>query len=188
MAAAALTGSLLLGGCASSEAGAAATVGDHRISVAEVQSGYHSIVELAGPDAGFTQSIILNYLILEPYLDQVASEMGRGVSADDARHQFNIDASLPAPSAAALKVMRALAANQAIRSGRTDDEINRTYQQVSDRLKADGVHINPRYGAGLQYKVGDQAMLTILPEKQDWIASTPQPSSISSSPEPAPSP
>lgn len=184
---------LLTTGCGSAEAGAAAVVGDRRISVATVQSGYDSILALAGPDAGFTQSVILNYLILEPYLTRAAGALGRGVSTHDAELQFQIDSSVPTPSAAALKVMRALAANQAIRDGRTQQQYNDTYQSISDQLKADGVHINPRYGAGLDYRIGTDTTLTILPEKQDWIASqTPAPTATAPSGagevEPSPTP
>jgi hypothetical protein len=84
---------------------------------------------------------------------------------------------VPTPSPAALQVMRALAANQAIREGRTEQEYTSTYQHISDQIKAAGVHINPRYGAGMDYDIGTDTTLTILPERQDWIASsTPAPS------------
>ena len=72
-AAAAIVSTLLVTACAPAEAGAAAVVGDRRISVAQVQSAYDGILALAGPDAGITQDVILDDLILEPYLVKAAS-------------------------------------------------------------------------------------------------------------------
>ena len=176
VAALAVAGVLALSSCGTAEAGSAAVVGDRRISVASVQSGYDSIFKLAGPEAGFTQSIILNYLILEPYLNEAAQGLGRGVSSHDALLEFQIDSSVPTPSPSAVKVMIALAANRQIHAGRSDQEANDTYAEISQQLKSDGVHINPRYGSGLDFAIGNDTTLTILPEQQNWIAqSTPEP-------------
>ncbi len=193
-AAATLISALLLAGCGSAEAGAAAVVGDRRISVASVQSGYQGMVALTGPDYGWTQSLILNYMMLEPYLAQAASNLGRGVSTHDAELQFNGSAaSTSPPPRAAVQVMHALQSNAALRDGRSEDEINATYKGISDQLKAAGVHVNPRYGAGIDYSVSSDTMLTILPERQDWItSSTPAPSATApggtGQSEPAPTP
>jgi hypothetical protein len=192
-AAAAIVSALLVAGCAPAEAGAAAVIGDRRISVAEVQSAYNGILALAGPDAGITQDVILDDLILEPYLVQAASDLGRGVSLHDAELQFQIDASMPKPSVPALAVMRALAANTQIQGDRSQAEYTQTYQQISTKLRADGVHINPRFGSSLDLDPSSPTHLQILAEQPNWLAkpATPAPSvppAGSSQPETSPTP
>ena len=158
---------LTLSSCETPEAGAAATVGDRRISVSDVQKAYQDIVPLVGQDAQITQTQILNLLILEPYLTQAAAALGHGVSTNDAR--LDIKAAGPSVDAtkvsrAGLEVWRANLANSALQSGRTTAEIQATYQGIGKQLKAAGVHVNPRYGAGLDYNT-----FSILPDKPNWM-------------------
>jgi hypothetical protein len=167
---------LTLSGCETREAGAAATVGDRRISVADVQSAYQDIVPLVGQDAEITQTQILNLLILEPYLTAVASEQGHGVSAHDAR--LDIQAAGPKVdveklSDAGVEVWRANLANSALQTDRSQDQIQATYEEIGKQLKAAGVHVNPRYGAGLDYST-----FSIKPDTPDWL--------VTKAPEPSP--
>jgi hypothetical protein len=164
-----LTLTLTLAGCRAAEVGAAATVGDTRISVAEVQDAYSDIVPLVGRDQQITQGDILNLLILRPYLLQAAASEGAGVSLDDARLDIkSVGASDgTALSAAGLRVWQANLANAALQKDQSETTIRATYTRIGQQLKKDGVHINPRYGAGLDY-----TNFSIKPEVPNWIATT----------------
>src|SRR5688572_18822494 len=65
---------LLLGGCGTPQSGAAAVVGDRRISVTEVQEAFRDITVLVGQDGQVTQADMLTFLILEPYLTRAAAD------------------------------------------------------------------------------------------------------------------
>jgi hypothetical protein len=160
---------LTLSSCGAPQAGAAATVGDRRISVAQVQSAYQDIVPLVGQDQQITQGQILNLLILEPYLVKAAAGLGRGVSAQDARLDVSAAGSVNVNKLtnAGLNVWRANLANTALQSDRSATDIQGTYLQIGRELKADGVHVNPRYGAGIDY-----TDFSIVPEKPDWLKTT----------------
>jgi hypothetical protein len=161
---------LVLAGCGTREAGAAAVVGGRRVSVADVQHAYQDIVAVVGPDQGVTQSDILNLLILEPYLVDAAAAEGRGVSPDDARLDLKAaGATDPGKlSAAALEVWRASLASTALQNDRPQAEIRTTYEGISRNLKSVGVHVNPRYGAGIDF-----SNLTIRPEQPNWLPTKP---------------
>lgn len=158
--------SLALSGCQTREAGAAATVGDTRISVAEVQNAYADIVPLVGQDQAITQGDILNLLILRPYLLQAAASEGRGVSMDDARQDVKAVGSSDTTnlSAAGLKVWQANLANAALQRDQPETTIRATYDRIGQQLRKDRVKINPRYGAGIDY-----TNFSITPEKVNWL-------------------
>lgn len=166
MAGAAAVLAVTLSGCGSSQAGAAATIGDRRITVADVQDGYTDILPLVGQDAGVSQAQILNLLILQPYLSDAASELGRGVSEQDARLDISSSGTVSDEdlSEAGVDVWRANLANTALQTDRSADEITATYASIEDTLKAQGVHINPRYGNGIDYET-----FTITQAQPDWL-------------------
>jgi hypothetical protein len=162
---------LALAGCGTRESGAAAVVGDRRIPVASVQSAYRDIVPLLGQDQRVDQAQILNLLILEPYLTKAASALGRGVSDNDARLSIRSaaqgqDLSFTRPG---LEVWRANLAISAVQSGRSESDVKATFADLEKQLKSAGVHINPRYGAGIDY-----TDFTIRPEQPNWLV-TPKP-------------
>jgi hypothetical protein len=163
---------LALSGCATRQAGAAAVVGDNRISVAEVQAAYADVVPLVGQDQQITQGDILNLLILRPYLMAAAAAQGRGVSVDEARQDIKAaggsDSTTLSP--AGLRVWEANLANAALQQGQPADTVRATYARIGERLKKDGVHVNPRYGAGIDY-----TNFSIVPEKPDWLKVTSTP-------------
>ena len=171
---------LIVSGCDTRESGAAAVVGDHRISVASVQDAYQDVVALVGQDQQISQGQILNLLILEPYLTQAAAAQGRGVSVEDAR--LNMKASgmddTSKVSASGLEVWRANLANTAIQTDRPATEIKATYEAIGKQLKTAGVHVNPRYGAGLDY-----TNFSILPEKPNWLATSATPTPTAPAPD-----
>jgi hypothetical protein len=170
---------LALSSCTTPQAGAAATVGDRRISVAAVQQAYQDIVPVVGQDAAVTQTQILNLLILEPYLTKAAAEQGHGISANDARLDIKsagptVDASKM--SAAGIEVWRANLAYAALQTDKTTEQVTATFQGIGQQLKSAGVHINPRFGAKLDY-----SNFSIVAEKPNWlvtkaaVAATPAP-------------
>lgn len=161
-----------LSGCGSSQAGAAATIGERRISISDVQNGYTDILPLVGQDAGVSQAQILNLLILEPYLSQAAADLGRGVSEQDARLDISSSGTVSAEdlSEAGVEVWRANLANTALQTDRTADEVTSTYTGIEKKLKAQGVHINPRYGNGIDY-----ATFTITQAQPDWLEASAEP-------------
>ena len=163
---------LTVSGCGTRESGAAAVVGDRRISVAAVQEAYQDIVPLVGQDQQISQGQILNLLILEPYLTQAAASLGRGVSAQDARLDMKAAGTDDSTkiSHPGLEVWRANLANSALQSNRPANEIQATYEGIGKQLKSVGVHVNPRYGAGLDY-----TDFSIVPERPNWLATSATP-------------
>jgi hypothetical protein len=176
---------LTVSGCGTREAGAAAVVGDRRISVADVQDGYRDISATLGPDQRITQEQILNLLILEPYLTRAAAAAGRGLSTQDAR--LNMQAAgldeATKVSSAGLEVWRANMANTALQTSRSNEDIKATYEGIGRQLKADGVHINPRYGSGLDYDT-----FSIEAEQPNWLAASATPSPTAPAPGEQPTP
>ena len=162
---------LTLSSCDTPEAGPAATVGDRRISVSQVQDAYRDVVPLVGQDQQITQQQILNLLILEPYLTRAAALAGRGVSNQDALADIQNTGTAKSAkiSSAGLEVWRANLANSALQTSRATDQVQATYTSISAQLKKAGVHVNPRYGSGLDY-----ANLSIVAAKQNWLV-TPTP-------------
>lgn len=151
--------------------------------MAAVQDAYQDIVPLVGQDQQISQGQILNLLILEPYLTQAAAAQGRGVSAEDARLNMKA-AGLEDPSKisnSALDVWRANLANSALQTDRAAAEIQATYQGIGKQLKSVGVHVNPRYGSGLDY-----TDFSIVPEKPNWLASSSTPAATAPAEQPTP--
>jgi hypothetical protein len=160
---------LTVSGCDARESGAAAVVGDRRISVAQVQDAYQDIVPLVGQDQQISQGQILNLLILEPYLVKAAATQGRGVSPEDARLDMKaagVDDATQV-SASGLGVWRANLANNALQTDRSQTDIKATYENIGKELKTAGVHVNPRYGSGLDY-----TDFSILPERPNWLTTS----------------
>ena len=137
--------------------------------MASVQKAYQDIVPLVGQDQQISQGQILNLLILGPYLTQAAAELGRGVSAEDARLDMKA-AGLDDPSkisAPGLEVWRANLAIAALQSSRDATAIKATFDGIGQEVKSVGVHVNPRYGAGLDY-----TNFSIVPEKPNWLSTS----------------
>lgn len=169
---------LALAGC-TREAGAAAVVGDRRISVAELQAAYRDVKPLFGADSRVSQADVLMALIAEPYLVEEAGRLGQGVSDFDAGQQFEeVKDDVPDPSPAAITAVRAFMAAATLQSeDRSREAITRSFQEIGDALDRDGVHINPRYGASF-----NKDDFTLRPSSPNWLVK----SSTSSEPSPQP--
>lgn len=179
--AAAVTLALALAGCSGQHAGAAAVVGDRRITVAQVQAAYRDVNPLVGQDAQFTQTNILNWLILEPYLVREAATEGHGVSSQEAAGEFGkVDGASKHPSAPAVSVVRAILARGVIVAGKSTTQLSALSQTFAQQLRSDHVQISPRYGSGM-----DADTAGIVQAQPDWLVH-PRKAAASSTPTPAP--
>jgi hypothetical protein len=170
---------LLVAGCGTPQSGAAAVVGDRRISISEVQDAYRDITVLVGQDLQATQADMLTFLIIEPYLTKAAADAGQGVSEDDAKKVFDeVKERLPEPSPGALLVARAVAARERLQSTLPPDQVQQIFTDVIADIRADGVEVNPRYGGSFDYE-----QLVIVPGTEDWLR-TPQPTASPGEPAP----
>jgi hypothetical protein len=170
---------LLLAGCGTPQSGAAAVVGDRRISITEVQDAYRDITVLVGQDLQATQADMLTFLIIEPYLTKAAADAGQGVSEDDAEKVFDeVRERLPKPSEGALLVARAVAARERLQSTLPPEQVQQIFTDVIAEIRKDGVEVNPRYGGSFDYE-----QLVIVPGAEDWLR-TPKPSASAGQPSP----
>jgi hypothetical protein len=135
---------VLVAGCGTPEAGAAATVGDRRISVSEVQSATADIQKLYGPNQPVPQSSVLFLLAAAPYLQSAATKINAGASLDEARATFGDK--VPHPSQAALQVIQAnLVISNLQNLGQ--ERAAPALQDVTQALVHDKLNVNPRYGS-----------------------------------------
>lgn len=155
---------LTASGCSAGgiDAGAAAIVGDRRISVSDVQTATTQVNAIADPDGSqpdnrFAQRDVLALLISEPYVLAVAAQNGVGVSENDARgvfRQFNFkdpQTGTTTPAQASLDLVRSVLARQRLNpqqdgSGLSQDQATAAYTEVSKRLTATDIRVNPRFG------------------------------------------
>ncbi len=141
---------LLVSGCGTPTAGAAAVVGDRRITEAEVQRGVVDIQAFFGDKQQVRQSDVLYFLIVGPSLIDAANKAGVGASADDARS--TLSASLVSPSEPAVQALRA---SQALSNLNKLDPATAKpiLTGLVDSFKHLNVTVNPRYGAFAVTKV-----------------------------------
>jgi len=179
---------LLVAGCGTPQAGAAAVVGDRRIPISTVQEAYRDITVLVGQDLQATQADMLTFLIIEPYLSAAAAKVGQGVSEDDAMEAFaEVKDRLPDPSPGALQVARAVTARDRIQTTLEPAQAQQVFESVVDEIRAAEVEVNPRFGADFDY-----SRLVIVPGGDDWLrqpapsATQPVPGEGGQGAEPAP--
>jgi hypothetical protein len=155
-AAAALTLAGLLAGC-STRPGAAAVVDGRTIRTSDLVAVVADLKPALG-DVSAAQ--VLNILIEEPMLVQLAADHGQGVSAADAKSTldaFFTSAKVTPPagySAATLQVGLHQAANAKLRADTTDTTLSQDY---TDRLAKLAVTVNPRFGTWDQGQLGAAA-------------------------------
>ncbi|HET9655507.1 MAG TPA: SurA N-terminal domain-containing protein [Kineosporiaceae bacterium] len=161
----AVAAALTASGCGTVQSGAAAVVGDRRISVAELQQATTDLQSYvnARPNAtGAKQTVgqdqVLLYLVLEPYLVKAASDAGVGVSDDEARSKFTT-AKVAKPSQGAVDVLRADFALSSLTQARKAQELN----SVAEQVRSLKIEVNPRYGKF------DPQQILIVPTTPDWL-------------------
>lgn len=190
--AAAVATTPLLAGCGTTQAGAAAIVGDHRITVDEVQTATEQLKGLVQDPTQITQELVLGWLIANPYAVQVASEHGKGVSRADAltffqQAHFTNSAGGSTPSESAISAVQSAYALQLLAGGQTDPTTaKKAVDEILADLKNAKVRVNPRYGT-FDYVWNEQTQsFTLSPRKDAWLA-TPSPSAVQPAGQPSPS-
>jgi hypothetical protein len=161
--------------CGTAEAGAAAVVGERRITVADLQQATTQVQTFADAQAGgagtqqVEQRSVLTFLVLAPYLVDQAQRAGVGVSPDDARQVVRATLTQPAPST--VEFFRANLALQRIQ-GLGQERGQAALQEVADQARAAAPEVNPRYGEW----VWDGRNDPIAGARQNWIVPSPSPS------------
>lgn len=154
-----------LGACSPAETGAAAVVGDRRITTEQLQSA------LAGLRAGnpeFAQvegldRLVLFDLVAEPYLLEAARAAGLGVSPSEAQAALT---QTPEANPDALRALQGqIALNKLTQAQKTQELAG-----VGTALRAAGVTVSPRYGRF------DAQSLTIVDSQANWLVPGPSPS------------
>lgn len=167
----------LVAACGVPEAGAAAVVGDRRISETELQQAtaqVQTLQDARGSAGGVApervqESTVLTFLILGPYLEESAQKAGAGVSDSDARDV--IAGALGEPGPSTVDYVRAsLAVAHLQRLGQ--EPFQKALTEVGERAKAAAPRVNPRYGAW----VWDGRNTPIVNATQNWIVPSPSPS------------
>ncbi len=151
-----------LSGCGADDAGAAATIDGNRIPVSEVQDAVTDLSTFTGQP--ITQQDALFLLLVEPAVTQAADAAGVGVSADDARVQF--ENRVASPSEGAIVAMRASGALTKI-NNLGEDRAKPVVDSILKTLRAANIDVSPRFGSF------DPNQLLIVPAQEDWIKPSP---------------
>ena len=181
----------LLGACGT-QAGAAAVVGDRRITVDELQTATSEVRSIVQDPSQVTQQLVLGWLIAHPYVVQAASEQGKGVSRQDAqtfftRSNFKAPGGGTTPSASAVDAVQTAYALQLLTGQDSTPEIaKKSVDEVLADLKAADVRVNPRYGT-FDYRWDEQSQtFTLSPRSPNWLTPA-QPAQPAGTPTPTPS-
>lgn len=176
---------LTASGCSGAgiDAGAAAVVGDRRISVADVQTATQEFNMFPGLQQQVSQREILSYLVVGPLYEQTAASRGAGVSDDDAA-KYLVDnkwvnsltgSKQPSPATVAFVRSGLSRSNLLPRqdgSGPPVDEAIKTLQDISTQLKSTDIRINPRYGTLTKtFDPQGQGIFDIVPSTPKWLVS-----------------
>ena len=165
----------ILAACGPRQAGAAAVIDDHRITVEDVQTSTEQIRSLQGAEQ-VTQEQVLLLLLAEPYAVDAASKAGVGVSDSDARAA--LQGSIDDPAQATVDVMRSNLALSALSQTQNGQA---AVAQVLQQVEAASPKVNPRYGRF------DPSQRAIVPITESWLSPSPSPGA-SGQPQPSPSP
>lgn len=151
----AMSGALALTACG--EADVAATVDGRVISEEAVKVATREVNQVATQP--FTTAQVLQQLINAPFVLKAAADAGQGQSEAAAR---SILVAVKDPSPAALDVVRAVVAQNALQSDPTTGQ--KAYDQFIAALKAAKITVNPRYGSF------DRESFSLIPATPNWIA------------------
>jgi hypothetical protein len=175
---------LAASGCSGAgiDAGAAAIVGDRRISVAELQTATEELNMLPGLQQSIDQRSVLSFLITEPYFVQAAVDKGVGVSVDDAKtflvqdnQWVNTRTKSVEPSPSTLDFVQTFLARQKLfpqqdGSGPTQEEAVATLNAISTQLQGADISVNPRYGTlETVFDPQGQGVFPVNPSDPDWL-------------------
>jgi hypothetical protein len=171
VAAVAIAVPLLVSGCGAPTAGAAAVVGDRRITEADVQRATLDIQAKLGDATPVPQSQVLFYLIAAPDVVAAANGAGVGVSLDDARAELGT--ALAAPSLPAATVWQTSKAIGNI-NGLPADKADVVKAALINALRRHTVTVNPRYGTF------DATKVSVVPGAENWIDTGATPTPVAS--------
>jgi hypothetical protein len=183
----------LLGACGS-QPGAAAVVGDRRITVGELQTATAELRTIVGDPSQVNQELVLGWLIAHPYVERVAAEHGQGVSPQDAealftRAKFTNAQGGRTPSEASIEAVQTAYALNLLtgQQSSTPESAKQATDEVLADLNAAHVEVNPRYGR-FDYAWDDQTQsFTLSPRSPNWLQPTQPAQPASPSPSPSPS-
>ncbi|MGL5859223.1 MAG: SurA N-terminal domain-containing protein [Angustibacter sp.] len=153
-----------LGGCSPREPGAAAVVGDRRITTQQVADAVRGI-KAGNPQVGKTEQLertVLYFLVLAPYVADAARD--EGVAVSDAQAEALLSESSD-PDPDAVMVFRTFLALRQLQEARDTEGLDRLQQ----RLAAAAPDINPRYG------VFDAREVAIVDTNPNWLEPTASP-------------
>jgi hypothetical protein len=153
--------------CSPAEAGAAAVVGDHRISTAEVSDAVTGIKEgnrqLSGEGLDRT---VLFFLVVSPFVLPAAQANGVAVSKDQARQLLPGD---PTPDPGAVRVLQTFLALQQLQQAGKNDAL----AQIQKDVAAAKPELNPRFGTF------DVSQMAVVDAPPNWIVPTAEPTATS---------
>lgn len=152
------------GACSPAENGAAAVVGDRRITTDQLQRALTGL-RAGNPEFAQVQQLdrlVLFDLVAAPYLLQAAQDAGLGVSPSEAQTAL---AKTPDADPEALRALQAQIALNKLTQGQKAQAL----AGVGTALRQAGVRISPRFGRF------DTQSLTIVDAQPNWLVPTPTP-------------
>lgn len=158
--------------CSPAQSGAAAVVGDRRVTTDQLQNALLDLRK-GNPDFAKVEQLdrlVLFDLIAEPHLIKAARDAGLDVTDAEAQ------AALPQAPEANADALRALKAQIALNK-LTQGQQGPALEGVATALRQEGVRVNPRYGRF------DNQSLAILDAQPNWLAPRP-----TATPTPVPAP
>jgi hypothetical protein len=158
---AALAATALLAGCGSMTAGAAAVVGDRRISVSEVQEATADAQTWVGQGGRISQTQILYLLAVAPFVQDLAARYNARASEDDARRA--LATMVPNPCPGVLAVIRANISLNTMQERIGQEQTIMALGEINQKLATLGFTVNPRYGS-FDAKTG-----RFEPERGNWL-------------------
>ncbi len=184
----------LLAACQPTQAGAAAVVGDRRVTVEQVQTATTELRSIVQDPTQISQELVLGWLITRPYVLQVASDQGQGVSTQDAQRFFQQAGFKAAggggtPSDPSVQaVQTAYALQKLTGQGSNPNGAKTAVDTILSDLRTAGVKVNPRYGT-FDYRWDAQnGTFSLSPRASNWLAPAPAPAASAGQPgQPAPS-
>jgi hypothetical protein len=207
---AAAAAALTLSACGQVNAGAAAAVGDHRISVSQLQTAtleLQPVVEaLTNGQGSIAQADVLAWMIIAPFAVEVAAQNGAGTSQDEARQLFQqvadaqkrnavqLSAEVDAtPDPVAIEALRGVLALQNLQTENnaklSPDRARAAQQVLLDRLRTASIVVNPRYGQFrpdlLTLRLVAAGVLPVLQRQPDWQAPAETPAAATPAPVPS---
>jgi hypothetical protein len=164
---------LLVSACGTPTAGAAAVIGDRRVTEADVQRATADIQAKVGAANPVPQAQVLFFLIAAPDVVDAANRAGVGFSLDDAR--TDLETTLVSPSEPGATVWQASKAMFNI-NNLPADRSGQVKAALIKVLRSHTVTVNPRYGSF------DPKTVSVGPAVENWIVGDAGPDAAAATP------